>query len=75
MPHNKEKILRDFMKHLRYAIQDSIDEELEKIVSRDDPKFMEMRKMTPPTFNFWGEIWKPSDEPCALCPPKWKRRK
>ena len=71
----KRKLVKKWTKQLRYAIQDVIDEELEKVVPRDDPKFMEMRKMTPIRFNFWGEKWKPSEEPYALCPPKWERDK
>ena len=74
MKHNPD-LWKKWTSQLKIAIQDSIDEELEKVVPRDDPEFMEMRKMTPPTFNFWGEVWKPSDKPYALCPPRWERKK
>ena len=74
MKYNPELWAR-WTKQLRINIQDTIDEELEKVVPRDDPKFMEMRKLAPITFNFWGEHWKPSNEPYALCPPKWERKK
>jgi len=70
---NREDRINKWTESLKLAIQDSIDEELEKVVSRDDPEFMEMRKMTMPTIQFGGKIYKPKNKVAALCPPKWER--
>lgn len=74
MKYNR-KLWTNWTRQLKFIVQDSIDEELGKIVPRDDPRFMEMRKMNPVTFMGGGKVWKSSTKPHALCPPRWERRK